>query len=67
LTTHEQIIELINLDKMRAYQDGWNQCLDSVRDSLKDYPNADGDIEIMREVERIEKAAIARWYAEGQR
>lgn len=39
---------------VRAQQlKGWQDCLDSVRASLRGYPNAGGDIEIMREVERI--------------
>ncbi len=32
---------------------GWQQCLDSVRWSLRGYPHAGGDLEIMREVARI--------------
>jgi hypothetical protein len=49
-----------------TFIDGWNACLDSIRASLREYPNVGGDIEIMKEVERIEKRAIAKFYAEGQ-
>ena len=42
----------------QATFDGWCQCLDSVRASLRDYPNAGGDIEIMNEVDRIVADAV---------
>jgi len=42
----------------KALQAGWQQCLDSVRASLQDYPMAGGDVEIMREVERIAREAV---------
>ena len=40
-----------------AEQHGWQQCLASVRGSVRDYPNAGGDIVIMTEIENIENAA----------
>ena len=38
---------------------GWQQCLQSVRGSLRNYPHAGGDIEIMTEVERLLEEARA--------
>lgn len=37
------------------YMSGWQQCLDSVRASLRDYPNVGGDADIMAEVDRLIK------------
>lgn len=45
-------------EKLR--HEGWCQALNSVTASLKMYPNGGGDIQIMQEVERIEKAAFER-------
>lgn len=43
-------------ERDRAQQlKGWQDCLDSVRGSLRGYPDCGGDIEVMREVERIKK------------
>lgn len=39
------------------YMSGWQQCLESVRASLRDYPNGGGDIEVMAEVDRLIKKA----------
>ncbi len=39
---------------------GWCECLDSVRASLRAFPNGGGDIEIMQEVERIQAEAYQR-------
>jgi hypothetical protein len=36
-----------------GYIDGWQQAIGSILGSLRGYPNAGGDINIMREVERI--------------
>jgi hypothetical protein len=35
------------------WQQGWIDCLDAVRATLENYPNAGGDIEIMGHVERL--------------
>ena len=43
-------------------QAGWQQCLDSVRASLQMYPNGGGDIDIMKEVERLCAEAFSRGY-----
>lgn len=42
----------------QAFQSGATAMLESIRAFLRDYPNADGDIEVMREVERIVKEAV---------
>ena len=42
----------------QAFQNGATEMLESVRASLHDYPNAGGDIVVMREVERIVKEAV---------
>ena len=44
-----------------AYNDGANCMLESVRASLRDYPNVGGDTEVMAEVERIANEAVARY------
>lgn len=33
--------------------EGWREAIEAVRVSLREYPHAGGDIEIMREVERL--------------
>jgi hypothetical protein len=40
---------------------GWQECLDSVRGSLRGYPDCGGDVEIMREIERIVAQRIAEY------
>lgn len=49
----EQAFPAVNIDE-------WDSCLGSVLASLKGYPNAGGDLNIMREVERIVREAIVR-------
>jgi hypothetical protein len=39
--------------RQQGYLEGWDACLKSVRASLRGYPEAGGDIEILREVDRI--------------
>lgn len=41
------------------------EMLESIRGSLRGYPDLGGDIEVMKEVERIEKAAYARGVKDG--
>jgi hypothetical protein len=36
-----------------AREEGQRQMLESIRSSLRDYPNIGGDIEVMKEVDRI--------------
>lgn len=43
---------------LRTKEELANQMLESVRASLRDYPNAGGDVEVMREVERIKTEAV---------
>lgn len=50
------------MDEMTA-----NQMLDMIRGSLRGYPNSGGDIEVMAEIERIEKEAYSRGWADGAR
>jgi len=43
----------------RDYGLGYQQCLEHIRASLRDYPNGGGDIEVMKEVDRLIKRAQA--------
>lgn len=43
-----------------AWIGGWFRFRNLLLASLKNYPNDDGDVEIMEEVERIEREAVAR-------
>jgi hypothetical protein len=40
---------------------GWCQCIDAIVASLKDYPNAGGHIEIMKEVDRLRREAVEEY------
>lgn len=34
-------------------QAGWQECLRSVRASVREYPKAGGDVELMREIDKL--------------
>jgi len=44
----------------RAKQEGATTMLESIRGSLRGYPNCGGDVEVMREVERIVGERLAQ-------
>jgi hypothetical protein len=52
------MVEEIAAVVLNAWQDGANQMLDSVRGSLKGWPELGGDVEVMEEVERIRKEGV---------
>jgi hypothetical protein len=45
--------------------EGWCSALDSIRASLREFPDGGGDIEIMNEVERLVKQARHEGYLDG--
>lgn len=59
-TVCEQVHRYVRTEQQfrRGYQRGQMEMLDSIRAALRDYPNAGGDVVVMREVERIVLEAL---------
>lgn len=54
-------METVNL----IWSKGFSDAIESIRATLYGYPNEDGDIYIMREVDRIQGEGRAAGYADG--